>query len=144
MADAKIVNIKGVQWDLKDEVARNKIIELETKTTVKVTNKVNNEKFVMNLIEINDEKFLQLHFDGLYWSGEIGEAVATFNNDFGLVGIIRCMVGMDFLDNSGRDTLAFDIEFTGKIRAYPQTVNQFAGTYRAGRIYGDTFIRVAH
>lgn len=29
MADAKIVNIKGVQWDLKDEVARNKIIELE-------------------------------------------------------------------------------------------------------------------
>ena len=30
MADAKIVNIKGVQWDLKDEVARNKIIELET------------------------------------------------------------------------------------------------------------------
>lgn len=29
MADAKIVNIKGVQWDLKDEVARNKIAELE-------------------------------------------------------------------------------------------------------------------
>ena len=29
MADAKIVNIKGVQWDLKDEVARNKITELE-------------------------------------------------------------------------------------------------------------------
>lgn len=29
MADAKIVDIKGVQWELKDEVARNKIIELE-------------------------------------------------------------------------------------------------------------------
>ena len=29
MADAKIVNIKGVQWDLKDEVARNRITELE-------------------------------------------------------------------------------------------------------------------
>ena len=29
MADAKIVNIKGVQWDLKDEVARNRIINLE-------------------------------------------------------------------------------------------------------------------
>ena len=29
MADAKIVNIKGVQWDLKDEVARNRIAELE-------------------------------------------------------------------------------------------------------------------
>lgn len=29
MADAKIVNIKGVQWDLKDEVARNDIITLK-------------------------------------------------------------------------------------------------------------------
>ena len=33
MADAKIVNIKGVQWDLKDEVARNKIIEQSTSIT---------------------------------------------------------------------------------------------------------------
>lgn len=29
MADAKIVDIKGVQWELKDEVARNKIAEFE-------------------------------------------------------------------------------------------------------------------
>ena len=29
MADAKIVDIKGVQWELKDEVARNRIINLE-------------------------------------------------------------------------------------------------------------------
>ena len=29
MADAKIVDIKGVQWELKDEVARDKITELE-------------------------------------------------------------------------------------------------------------------
>lgn len=31
MADAKIVDIKGVQWELKDEVARSKIAELEEK-----------------------------------------------------------------------------------------------------------------
>lgn len=31
MADAKIVNIKGVQWDLKDEVARNEIATLKNK-----------------------------------------------------------------------------------------------------------------
>lgn len=143
MADAKIVNIKGVQWDLKDEVARNKIIELETKTTVKVTNKVNNEKFVMNLIEINDEKFLQLHFDGLYWSGKIAESVVIFNNDFGLVKVVRCLVGVDFADGSGRDTLAFDIEPSGHIKAYPQTVNQVIGMYKASNAYGDVFIRVA-
>lgn len=30
MADAKIIDIKGVQWELKDEVARNNIKTLET------------------------------------------------------------------------------------------------------------------
>lgn len=144
MADAKIVNIKGVQWDLKDEVARNKITELETKMTVKVTNKINKPNFIMNLVEIDNEKFLQLHFDGLYWSGEIAETVATFNNDFGLVGIVRCMVGMDFADRTGRDTLAFDIQHDGYIKAYPQTIDKTVGTYKAGKAYGDAFIRVAH
>ena len=144
MANAKIVDIKGVQWELKDEVARNKITELETKTTVKITNKINTEKFIMNLVEINNEKFLQLHLEGLYWSGEIAEIIATFNNDFGLSGVIRCMVGMDFADSPGRDTLALDIEYTGNIRAYPQTENQIIGMYKAGRVYGDAFIKVAH
>lgn len=144
MADVKIVDIDNVQWNMKDQVARDKIIELETKTTVKVINKVSKIDFIMNLIEINDEKFLQLHFSGLYWTGEIGEAVATFNNDFGLVGIVRCMVGMDFIDGSGRDTLAIDIEDTGNIKAYPQTVNQLVGMYKASRIYGDAFIRVKY
>ena len=144
MADVKIIDIDNIQWNIKDQVARDKIIALETKTTVKVINKVSKIDFIMNLIEINDEKFLQLHFSGLYWSGEIGETVATFNNDFGLVDIVRCMIGMDFIDGSGRDTLGFDIEHTGNIKAYPQTVNQLVGMYRAGRIYGDAFIRVKH
>ena len=144
MADAKIVNIKGVQWELKDEVARNKIIELETKTTVKITNKINEQNLVMNLVEINNEKFLQLHFNGLYWSGEIGGIVATFSNDFGLKKVLRCLIGMDFEDGTGRDSLAFDIEYTGYIKAYPQTANQITGMYKAGKAYGDAFIRVAY
>src|SRR5574344_283403 len=124
MADISKIDIDGVQWDIKDQNARNKIIELETKTTIKITNKINEKNIVMNLVEINGEKFLQLHFDGLYWSGEIAGTVATFNNDFGLVQVVRCMVGMDLADRTGRDTLAFDIERTGNIRAYPQTLNQ--------------------
>lgn len=144
MANATKIDIQGVQWELKDQEARNRITTLETKTTIKVTNKVSKADFVMNLVEINDEKFLQLHFDGLYWSGKIAEIVVTFNNDFGLGRIVRCLVGMDFVDGSGRDTLAFDIEGTGNIKAYPQTPNQTVGMYKAGKVYGDAFIRVAH
>lgn len=144
MADAKIVDIKGVQWELKDEVARNKITELETKTTVKITNKINKPDFIMNLVEINNEKFLQLHLTGLDWSGEIGGIVATFSNDFGLKEVVRCMVGMDFENGTGRDSLVLDIEYTGYVRAYPQTVNQITGMYKAGKIFGDAFIKITY
>lgn len=41
MADAKIVNIKGVQWELKDEVARNDILNLQNKNE-EITAKINN------------------------------------------------------------------------------------------------------
>ena len=142
MAEVAKIDIDGIQWDIKDQNARDRITELETKTTIKVTNKVSIANFIMNLIEINDEKFLQLHFDGLYWSGEIAEAVATFNNDFGLKGVIRCLTGVDFEDGKGRGTLSFDVEYTGNIRAYPQTPNQTTGMYKAARAYGDAFIKV--
>jgi hypothetical protein len=33
MADVKIVDIDNVQWNMKDQVARDKITELEAKTT---------------------------------------------------------------------------------------------------------------
>ena len=39
MADAKIVNIKGVQWDLKDEVARGRIATLETEVNTNIPNR---------------------------------------------------------------------------------------------------------
>ena len=47
MADAKIVDIKGVQWDLKDEVARNEIIELK-----KLISKLQEENEVKELYNL--------------------------------------------------------------------------------------------
>ena len=138
------LDIDGTQWELQDVEARNKIVTLETKTTIKVTKKIDEEKLKMNLVEINDEKFIQLHFSGILWNGVIGSTIASFNNDFGLKSVIRCMVGIDFTGGSGRDSLSFDIEPSGAIKAYPQTPNQMAGTYKAGDVYGDAFIRVAY
>lgn len=144
MADVKIVDIDGSQWSMKDQVARDKIADLEKKTTVKITNKSNTDKIVINLVEINDEKFLQLHINGLEWSGIIGETVATFVQDFGLVNIIRCMSTVDFIDGSGRFAVNVDIREEGEIQVFPITPNQMAGTYKAARLYGDAFIRVQY
>ena len=49
MADAKIVNIKGVQWDLKDEAARNRITTLETEVNTNIP-----ERFTTDETKIND------------------------------------------------------------------------------------------
>lgn len=144
MQDVKIIDIDNVQWNIKDQEARNGITDLGKKTTVKITNKSNTNKIVINLVEINGEKFLQLHINGLEWSGIIGETVATFVQDFGLVNIIRCMISVDFIDGSGRFAVNVDIREEGEIRVYPITPNQMSGTYKAAKLYGDAFIRVQY
>ena len=144
MQDVKIVDIDNVQWNIKDQEARNKITELEEKTTVKVTKKIDQEKFKMNLVEINNDKFLQLHLTGLEWSGVIGETIATFVQDFNLPIVIRCIIGMDFVDGTGRYIAGLDIQQNGEIKIYPSDKNQMIGTFKAGKLYGDAFIRVQY
>lgn len=144
MADVKIIDIDSEQWNMKDQLARGKIAELEEKTTVKITKKIDEEKIKMNLIEINGEKFIQLHLNGLKWSGVIGETIATFVQDFGLVNVIRCITVIDFEDSSGRYIAGVDIQSDGRIRIHPSTPNQFSGTYKESRLYGDAFIKVAY
>lgn len=144
MADVKIVDIDNVQWNMKDQNARDKITILEEKTTVKITKKIDKENIKMNLIEINNEKFIQLHFNGLKWSGVIGETIATFVQDFGLTNAIRCVMGMDFQDVTGRSIAGLDIKTNGQIKIYPYTPNQINGTYKASKLFGDAFIKVAY
>ena len=144
MADVKIVDIDSTQWNIKDQEARNQIATLETKTTIKITKKIDKETIKMNLVEINNEKFIQLHINALLWSGTIGETIATFVQDFNLPIILRCLIGMDFVDGTGRYIAGLDIQQDGQIRIYPSTPNQIVGVYKAGKLYGDAFIRVQY
>ena len=50
MADAKIVDIKGIQWELKDEVARNNILNLQNK----------NEEINAKITDIEKTRFTNL------------------------------------------------------------------------------------
>lgn len=142
MANAKIVDIKGVQWELKDEVARNRIAELEQKTIVKITNKINEEKIKVNLVEIDNEKFIQVHFEFLHWSGIGGEVIAHFENDFNLNKPIRFIVNLDFSDFSRRIPMMIDIISNGDIRAFPIYENSFETIPIEGKLLGDAFLRI--
>lgn len=144
MADVKTVDIDGSQWGMKDQIARDRITTLETKTTIKITKKIDKVDIKMNLVEINDEKFIQLHFDALKWSGVIGETIATFVQDFNLPIVLRCSIGMDFEDYTGRYNAGLDIQQNGEIKIYPYVQDKMDGTFKAARLYGDAFIRVQY
>lgn len=144
MADVKIIDIDGVQWDMKDQEARNSLAELKEKTTVKITEKLNKKGVVLNLIEINDVKFLQLHFTGLYWSGTVGDTVATFTQDFGMLNLVRCLIGAEREDKQGRLGIGLDIGIDGRIKAFPQISNIMSGYYAPCYLYGDSFIKIEH
>ncbi len=142
MAEVAKIDIDGVQWDIKDQNARNRIAALEEKTTVKVTKKINEINIKMNLVEINDEKFIQLYISELPWDGIGGSTVAQFTNDFGLTRTIRGSVVT--YDNTLRERLAcgIDIRSDGNIRLQPCIEIDSTKKYENSKIFGDIFIKI--
>lgn len=138
------LDIDGTQWEIQDTEARNKIATIEEKTTIKITKKVDDATVKMNLVEINGEKFIQVHISGYYWSGYIGETIANFTNDFNLTEIIRGTVDLDFSDKTGRCSADIDINTDGTITVYPQFIDKFEGSYKEGYLYGDAFIKIPY
>lgn len=136
------LDIDGTQWEMQDAEARNKITSLEQKTIVKVTKKIDTETIKMNLVEINDEKFIQLSIQSQQWNGNIGQVIGSFVNDFGLDRVCRCVMGVDYNDNSGRRGIGIDANIDGNIRAYVYDGNSMSGYVKTGQIYGDAFIRI--
>lgn len=81
MADAKIVNIKGVQWDLKDEVARNKIAELEKSLIAQDLEDINitmNEGYTSTLAVMRSHyKIGKIHFAIMQIDNISGQHIGT-------------------------------------------------------------------
>ena len=144
MEAVNTLDIDGTQWEIQDAEARNKIATIEAKTTIKITKKVDEATIKMNLVEINGEKFIQLHLSGYYWSGVIGETIANFTNDFNLTDILRCIVDLDFSDRTGRCSADIDINTDGTLKLYPQIINIFEGSYKDGYLYGDAFVKITY
>ena len=142
MADVKIVDIDNVQWNIKDQEARNRIAELEEKTNVKITKKIDKETIKMDLVEINGEKFINLRIWGYIWSGEIGEIIANFTQDIGLEDTTGCLMLASKLDKTGRVIIHIDITTIGTLKIFPCLPDVYSGTYSESYIYGNAFIKL--
>lgn len=81
MADAKIVDIKGVQWELKDEVARNRIAELEKSLISQPLDDINitmNEGYTSTLAVLRSHyKVGKIHFAIVQINNIAGQHIGT-------------------------------------------------------------------
>lgn len=81
MADAKIVDIKGVQWELKDEVARNRIAELEKNFIPQDLDDINitmNEGYTSSMAVLRSHyKIGKIHFAVVQINNIAGEHIGT-------------------------------------------------------------------
>ena len=136
------LDIDGTQWEMQDQEARRKIAELENKPIVKVTNKINNQNIKMNLVEIDNEKFINLRIWGYKWSGKIEEKIASFTQDIGLTETTGCLMLGSKVDKTGRIVIHIDITVFGDILIFPCTENMYIGNYSECMIYGNAFIKI--
>ena len=142
MADVKIVDIDSEQWNMKDQKARDDIAALEQKTTITTRNLWQSDNSFLELVTINDTKFLHFHFHKFRMSGTFPKVIFTFQNNFGLTTEIR---GQGFYDDSSiPDRVACGIDFSEKgwVMVYPLSKNLYSGTWNNIDLYGDGFIKV--
>lgn len=144
MADVSIIDIGSTQWNVKDKQARNDITKLEEKTTIKITNKINKTGFRMNVVEINNEKFIQLHFNFFNCSGTDGEIIGTFEQDFDMKNMVRALVTVIIKDKQDRLTANLDIYANGEIKIFYLVYNTLSSNVPPCYIHGDAFIKITY
>ena len=83
MADAKIIDIDNVQWNIKDQEARNKIAVIE-----------NNGTFINNDMVFNCNVANQYNYGG-YVTIPKGTWLAMFHFDFSNVTSLKHLLGID-------------------------------------------------
>ena len=143
MADVKIVDIDNMQWNMKDQQARDKIITLETKTNI--NEKILNQKgkSYISLVTINDKKFIHLRFKGDFIISEIGQKLLNIGVIEGLTGTISVIMDLTRVDGGGRYPAATDITTNGDVEIYPILPNQISGGISSCWLYGDCFTMIS-
>lgn len=143
MADVKIVDIDSVQWNIKDQEARNRIAEIETKITI--NEKILNQRGTsyISLVTINDKKFIHLRFKGDFIISEIGQKIFNIGVIEGLTGTISVIADLTRTDRGGRYPAVIDITTIGDIEIYPILPNQISGSISSCMLYGDCFTMIS-
>ena len=139
MADAKIVNIKGVQWDLKDQVARNNITEINTtlEGQKKEIDDINKNMYINKIVYFpnsnNNEAWVRI--DGLYPKGYFENNIFVLTTHSGEYHQICCGLKPDYTPVNTLWFRFFGENYTIKeMRFKGETVWLKVGPYTSFRI----------
>ena len=142
MQEVKIIDIDNVQWNIKDQEARNKTVTLETKTTIKEEVLVQIGGSFISVTTINDKKFIHIHFDGNIQVSSIGQVIFKQGQIQGMTKIIRGFLALDKTDDTGRLPADIDVNPNGNTYIYPIIPDKYTGSITPCRIYGDIFAMI--
>lgn len=116
MAEVKIIDIDGVQWPMKDQTARDKITEQNTK--------IENLTTEINKIKINYERFYyNANTDKSVLQNRIDAMIYCFNNSKNGIATIRYSNGYYYnvimpAIELKRDLIFTEITYNGDINIY--------------------------
>lgn len=142
MADVKKIDIDGVQWDMKDEVARNRINELEQKTDIMTERIWEKDNSFIDKVKINNEYFVQVHFEHFRYKGEAVEDIITLQKPLGNSRTLRAQMLGDVIYQINRISIDLDFTEKGIVSAVILNQNIYMGGNFEIEIYGDAFLKI--
>lgn len=143
MADVKIVDIDNVQWNMKDQEARNKVAEFEIKTTINEKILAQKGNSYVSLVTINDKKFVHLRFKGNIIISQIGQNILNVGIIEGITDTISVIADLTKYNRGGRYPAVVDVTVNGEVNVFPILPNQIDGNIDDCQLFGDCFTMVS-
>lgn len=139
MADVKIVDVAGEQWNIKDEVAQKRIDELETKTNIKRKSLWREGDSFLELIEINGLKYFNGYFQNAFEIKSVGQIAFRFEPIEGMTKVNRGLITGDKIDGTGRCPVVLSIGQSGSVHVFAILNDIGQGTHPPITLYGQFF-----
>lgn len=136
------LDIDGTQWEIQDEVARDNINTLAQKTDITTERIWSLDNSFINKVKINNEYFLQAHFEQVNYKGEVVGKIITLQKSIGNTKVLR---GQAFGDVSPSvERISVDIDFNTDNTVSVVILNK--GIYTGGNfniyVFGDFFLKI--
>lgn len=139
MDKVSTIEIQGIQWEIEDENAHERINKLETETTIKRTELWRRGISFIEMVEYNGLVFYNGSFKDNIKVSFMGETILTMTPGKQKNETVQVILAGDVADFTGRVPVVLNIFKNGNVEAYIITENAYSGTYKECILFGDFF-----